>query len=1116
MKKILFFKKSYRLLAIASLILILMVSELPKAVASSVSKAASVTQLITDNRISIDVKSGTLSQIMAEICTKSGIKFGFIEGIVIDETKLYSLTLNNVTTKTAITTLLTDTNYTFVIEDDVVLIVEKPFTAQPQEQKITVKGKVVDNENKPVVGATVIIESTNEGAITDDAGQFTLQAKLGDVLVVSFTGYLEQNVTVTSDVMNVTLEVDNLMVDDVVVTGLVTKPKSGFAGAATTITKKELQRVSTGNIFTTLSMLDAGFKIEENNIDGSNPNTLPDFTIRGRGSFQEGSTQPLFILDGFQVSAQKIFDMDINRIETITLLKDASATILYGSRASNGVIVIETVAPQPGEIRVSYDFKPTIAIVDLTDYDLMNASEKLQYELEAGLYEGYDFDDTMGLQQEYFDKYHNVISGVDTYWLSQPVRDAISHTHSLYVDGGGDEFRYGVDVGYNKNNGVMKESGRDRFNAGISLIYRIRDRITVKNQFSYAHTNAYDSPYGSFSTYGQLNPYERPRNDNGELIPILSDGTTNPLYDAELPNRSTNITQEIREQLSVDWFISKELRLVGQFALSKTIGNGDLYRSPFSSEFVLSNGYDDKQQETYVAVEDRGLLSKTNSDGFNLSGNFTLSYNKLFQQKHQVMFSVGSEVSTNNQQSYGFTVTGFSDDRYTTPNFAIQYIENGRASGYESLTRSVGVFANVNYIYDNRFFFDGSFRYDGSSQFGSEERFAPYWSMGAGWNLHNEQFVRDNTTAFDILKLRYSYGVTGNMEFSAYQAKTMYQFVTSDTYDTLTTISLMSYGNPNLSWQSQYQHNAGFDISMLENRVRASFNYYHKTTSGMLTDVTVAPSLGIPGNSYKENIGKIQNKGYDATINAVLVRDVANAIEWGVNLQMAHNKNTLLEISKELEGINAVNNLNKNEVLPVYEQGQSMSAIKAVQSLGIDPQTGDEVYLSRDGITTFEWDANDKVVAGDEEPKVFGNLSSNVQWGGWNLNMVFRYRLGADYYNYTLSDRVEGANPQYNADRRVLNDRWKEVGQVANYRNIADYSSTFVSTRFIQKEQLFEAGSLSLSYEFAKSYLKKLGIGTLKLSLYANDLFRFSSIEQERGLDYPFQRSFVFGLNVSF
>lgn len=1074
----------------------------------------------SQKKLDINMKQVSLVEILKHIDRNSEYSVLY-RSDQLAKIKPINIDLKNATVEEILDQCLQGSGFLYQMNDKTIVISKQlnEITTAPQQDMREIRGTIFDTKKTPLAGATIMIKGTTIGVTSNEKGEFLIKIP-GNVksLTITFIGFKSKEVVPgESNTIRVTLEEDVVAMDDVVVTGFFNRKKEGFAGSVTTIKKADLQKLSTGNIFTTISTIDAGFKINEDNINGSNPNKLPDFTIRGKGSFQNGSTTPLFILDGFEVSSEKIFDMDINRIETITLLKDASATILYGSRAANGVIVIETTAPKAGQLRVTYDFKPTIALADLTGYDLMDAREKLEYERLAGLYDHTtEFTENQKKDQEYYQKYKNILEGTDTYWLSQPIGTTFSHAHSLFVEGGVDNVRYGIDASYNQQEGVMKSSGRDRMGLGFSLIYRIKDKVTIKNYISYAHVNERNSPYGDFSTYGLQNPYERIHDEKGELIPLLSNGESNPLYDAELPFRNFTKSQEFREQLSADWMINDAFRLRGQVGINKSNNETDRYTSPLSSQYVLKETMNEETGTMeFTPIEKRGELSMATGNGMEVSANITINYNKMIAERHLIYAGLGSELNTLQSSSNGYIVTGFPDDRYSDPAFAIQYQENSKPSSSESTTRSIGFFGNLNYIYDNRYFLDASMRYDGSSRFGSDNKFAPFWSLGAGWNIHKEKFWFKNSV-IDMFKLRYSYGITGNQEFSAYQAKTMYQFRTERLYGTLIPSTIMGYGNPDLKWQKQYQSNIGLDFGIAQSRLRATFNYYHKRTEGMLTAITVAPSIGLPSNSFTANLGKIKNIGYELNLNGVIIRDQAKDLEWAVFFQGAHNENTLVEISNQLKNTNNANNGNKTIPGEVYEEGESMTAIKAVRSLGIDPVTGQELFVKKDGTLTYTWDAADKVLCGDSEPEFFGNIGTNLYWKGWNLNMVFRYRFGADYYNQTLASRVEGADPKNNADRRVLNDRWINPGDHSLYKNIKEYTSTFISTRFVQRENMIQLGSLSLSYDFKREWLNKYKINTLRLSFYANDLFRASTIRDERGLSYPFQRSYVFGLNIGF
>ena len=1070
-----------------------------------------------NTRLSLMKQNASVIEVLTEISQKTDMQFLYndneLQGIQVN------VSLKNATLYEMLDKIFAGLPLSYSILDSVIVISPKGKPLPQALKTVTITGQIKDKDGNPLPGATVRIKDTQMGVVSDQDGKFKLEVgEIKDLMLqVSFIGYKTQTVKPGEQrVLYIVLEEEAQKMDEVVVTGYFTKTKSSYTGSAVTVQAEELKRISPTNLFKALQAYEPSLQIVENNEYGSDPNKLPEILIRGKSSFEGKSNNPLFIMDGYEVDMQKVFDFDIERIKQITILKDASATAIYGSRAANGVIVIETKMPEKGRLTASYNFNATVEIPDLTDYDLLNAAEKLEFERLAGVYK--DKDGNIGQQRKldrlYESRHKEVLRGVNTYWLSQPVKNAFSHAHSLFVEGGADNVRYGIDASYNQNKGVMKESGRDRFGLGFSLIYRIKDKITIKNYISYAHTHAYNSPYGSFSQYAKLNPYERIYNDNGELIPKLSDGDTNPLYDALLPNRNFTKDQEFREQLSVDWFIRDGLRLKGQMAIVKGETSGEIYKSPFSAEFLKTTYNSESRVQEYLPIAERGYLSMTDGASFSYDGNVTLNYNTLVNEKHIIYAGVGLEVTQNDNNSHGFIMTGFPDDRYSDPAFAIQYKKETKPSSSESKSRAIGFFANGNYSYDDRYFADVSVRIDGSSKFGADKKYAPFWSAGAGWNVHNEKFFKH--TKISMLKLRYSYGVTGNQEFSAYQAKTMFQFNTDRLYNSGISAALMGYGNPDLEWQNQYQSNYGFDFGYAKDRIRLQFNYYQKKTEGMLTSVSVAPSLGLPSNTFTSNLGKIQNKGVEVNLNAVLIRDQGKDFEWSVMLQAAHNKNKIMEISTALKNINEKNNQDKTTPAAVYEEGESMSAIKAVPSLGIDPTTGQELFMKKDGTITYTWDATDKVICGDSEPKVFGNVGTNLYWKGWNLNMVFKYDLGADYYNSTLAERVEGANPRYNADRRVLNNRWKEPGQHALYKNIKEYTTTYISSRFVQKENTLQLTSLSLSYDLNREWIRKFGLNTMRLSFYMNDVFRASTVKNERGLDYPFQRSFVFGLNIGF
>lgn len=427
--------------------------------------------------------------------------------------------------------ILNPQGFDYVVKDGIVVVRK----LQTEKRDNRIHGTVIDSNKEPIPGASVIVKGTRTGTSTNIEGEFTLDVKSDKVtLEVSFIGMKKQTLQVDATrrkSLEITLVDDVKTLDDVVVTGYSNVRKTSFTGSSTQISGDDLRKVSQTNILGALQSFDPSFRLMTNNQFGSDPNALPEMYIRGRSgigvkeldrdqlsksNLENNPNLPTFIMDGFEVSIEKVYDLDPTRIESMTILKDAAATAVYGSRAANGVIVITTVAPKPGEIRVSYNFTGTLELPDLRDYNLANASQKLEIERLAGLFDRENNMDTSQGMNAYYKKYALIQKGIDTDWMSLPLQNAFDHKHSVYIEGGTPNLRYGVDASYNGVNGVMKGSIRDRYSIGFSLDYRVK-QLQVKNTVSFGHTKSKESPYGSFSDYTRMQPYEAPYEDDGTL-----------------------------------------------------------------------------------------------------------------------------------------------------------------------------------------------------------------------------------------------------------------------------------------------------------------------------------------------------------------------------------------------------------------------------------------------------------------------------------------------------------------------------------------------------------------------------------------------------------------------
>ncbi len=489
--------------------------------------------------------------------------------------------------------------------------------------------------------------------------------------------------------------------------------------------------------------------------------------------------------------------------------------------------------------------------------------------------------------------------------------------------------------------------------------------------------------------------------------------------------------------------------------------------------------------------------------------------------EHAFNFLVGVNMRTELSDAKEFTAVGFANDRFSSIGFAKGYAEDAKPNSRIEKSRLIGSFLTMNYSFKNKYLMDATVRVDGSSKFGVDNKLAPFWSFGLGWNLKNEEFLKDNSVISQFI-IRSSTGLTGSVLFDPYLSRTTYTYLSSNWYSSGIGATVNNYGNENLSWQKTLTTDIGFDLGLFHDRVFISPKVYRKYTKDILADITLPPSTGFL--SYKENLGDMENKGAELTVRW----DVVRSKDWSVQLtaNAASNKNKVVKISNSLKKYNdRADELQskdqkdggyKGVPLLRFSEGQSINAIYAVRSLGIDPENGRELYIKRDGTLTYDYDKRDIVVVGNPDPLLDGNFGGTVTYKGFMLTANFQTRFGGDMYNQTLVDRVENADPKYNVDSRVFEDKWKTSGDLTFYKNIADIGSTEVTSRFVQPDNMINLQSLNFSYDVGRRVASRLSMSSLRFSATANDVVRWSSVKEERGIDYPFARSITFSVSATF
>lgn len=976
-----------------------------------------------------------------------------------------------------------------------------------------IAGTVTDIAGVPVAGAGIIAygdKGRTYGTTADADGKFALDLPSGiESFKAVMLGYSDETVRINAEPTkyDIILKERTETVSDVVVTGYVDKKKESYTGALTVIKREQIEKLTHSNVLNIIQLQAPGFELKDDIQNGSNPNKVPDMVLRGRSSFIEGdqTNVPLFILDGTEVDISYIFDMPAEDIESISVLKDASATSFYGSKAANGVIVITSRPTQSGRLQVSYSGNVQMSVPDLSDYRLLNAADKLEYERQAGIYGNFTGSSSTDLawQKIYYEKLDRVNAGVDTDWKRMALRTGLNHLHNVMLSGGSRDFRYNVSGNINSTRGVMDESGRNSSSLRINLTYGSLSKLFIQNIASFSAAKSTDVPYGKFSDYVKLNPYDMPYNADGSLNTELSFNTANPLYEKQLSSYIHSSSASFIDTFKLRWNIAGGFRAEATLSYTLTKSGGETYYSPKSQRF-----------NTTADPKKKGSFNVNDGTSNALSGNAFLVWNKSWGETltrtSSLSLTGGVNVESTKSDTHSFSALGVLSDKLEHPSMATGYAESHPGGG-EDQSRMLGFYANANYIYGNRYFADLSVRYEGSSKFGTDNRFAPFGSIGLGWNVHKEKFMQ--ATKISLLKLRSSIGFVGNANFDPYQARLSYKYSSDLYYNGNIGAVPVSMVNPHLKWERSLKRNIGLDFGVFADRLTGSIDYYYDTTNSLVMDISKPPHIGF--SSAKENLGKISNSGVELSVRGnVLQRKDLNL---NLFLNASHNTNKILQISDYLKNLRKKNEASSSSVLPAsfYQEGESMTALKVMRSAGINPANGREVFIDKDGNYTYEYSYKDKYVAGDTTPVVNGSFGASFSWKSLDFSMTFAYRLGATVYNQTLATKVEGGNPRENADRRVFYDRWKQPGDMAKYKNIASREVTPVTDRFVAKEYALDGSSLKVSYTLPQNWISRIHLRRAMVSLSTGDLFNWSSIRRERGLDYPFARTFQFSLSLN-
>ena len=1086
-----------------------------------------------DTKVSVDFKSVPVATVLNAIQKQAGLSFVYST----EEAARWPKVTIRATKKSAGEIIGQLTNLigcSYSIKGNIVTITKQQLSGRER----TVQGYVRDENGEPLMGVPVCIGENRVCAVTDVNGFYSFKIPVeSTVLKFSYVGLDNEYVQIaqgSTDISrDIVMHADNQL-GEVVVTGIFNKARESYTGAVTTIDKEDLKMHKGQNLLQTLKTIDASMNFQVNNLAGSNPNSLPQINIRGNSSlpmsvaeFNSSTSNavntPLIILDGFEMSLEKLMDYNDEEIESINILKDAAATAIYGSRGSNGVIVVTTRQPEVGKLRINAEVGVDIEAPDLTSYDYLTAREKLELENSLNLYSADYANNDYNFHEHYNTKLKSVLSGATTDWLNKPVRTGVGSHYNLRLEGGSDQFRWAVSTNYKDTEGAMKNSYRRSFNGSIQLVYTLKN-VTFKNYTTLGLVRSQESNFGNFNQYVALQPYDIPYDENGALRqyfeaflgPSQGTGRANPLYDAELNTINKSGHETLTNNFAIEWKIIPDLTFRGQFGISK-LNNSSDYFLPAEHSYFTTNSYghyyEYNSDEGFLR---RGLYRYGTGNGYSYDGNATLSYSHLFADKHLLYVGADYSISARDNLSYTFTAEGISDSENPFLGNARQYLHDGTPGGSKSKSRRVGLTTNVNYTYDGRYYLDFSYRVDGSSTFGSEKKWAPFWSTGIGWNVHNEKFLKDNPV-LNILRLKASIGEVGSQMGSGTGANTIFHSITSSKYMNWVGSQLTAWGNPRLTWQTTRELNLGLEFGILKGLLKGEFNFYDKKTSNLLSNMDLPSSMGI--NNYIANVGEVKNRGWELALSGYPIRDMRHGFTWMMTAQLVYNKNWISKLSDYVKAQTESYREQNVDVSTLFYEGRPQNSIYAVKSLGINPSTGNEIYVDRDGNITDSWRPGDKVFCGQADPKYRGNFGNIIRYKGWTLNLTFTYYWGGYRYNSTLLDKVEvpiAALKSQNVDRRALTDRWMKPGDVTFFKGYSE-NATRATSRFVMKDNVLELSTASLQYRWDGSWLKKnLGMQSMIFGLNASDLVHWGTIKQERGINYPYARNIQASVKLLF
>ena len=979
------------------------------------------------------------------------------------------------------------------------------------QQTGKIKGTIVDSKTgEPVIGASVKVKGTKLAAVTDLNGEFELNTHANATLQISYVGFKETEVK-ASNGMKISLEEDTESLEEVVVVGYGTQKKESLTGAMANIKGEKLKDITSATVENMLNGKVSGVYVAPGS---GRPGSTGAIIIRGQTSIN-GATAPLWVVDGVIVG-NSAGDLNPDDIETMTVLKDAASTAIYGSEGANGVVVVTTKQAKHEKMSISLSAKAGLSTLNRGNLEMMDGAEFYDY-----------YKSFQNVESVNFPRWNEDLRNSNFDWFKLAKKTGSTQDYNLTLNGGSQNIQSMFTLGYFKEEGAVKGYDMNRYSTRIKVVYKPYEWLTIKPNISGSRTNDKDKQYSVGAMYSMM-PWDSPYDENGNLVPNYYSGwvnskATNYLNDLAAGDYSTSTTYDLSGGLDFDIKITPWLTF-------SSVNNYSYYNSQ-------THGYYDPKSSSGEGVN--GRTTEYNYVSTRRYTNQLLRFKKSWG-KHNVNALLAYEFNDYEMKYTDVYATGFIsgfEDFMTAA-------KPEMATGYRTAWAKQSYFTQWRYDYDSRYYGELSLRRDGRSNFGSNNRYGNFFSVSGAWNINNESWFKADWV--DQLKLRAAFGSVGNVPTSLYPSYSLYSV--GATYNENPGALISQIGNKDLTWEKTYTTGVGVDASFWQNRLHATLDYYIKNTSNILYQVPVTGLVGV--TSIWKNIGKMRNTGIEFTVGGDIIR--TKDLTWNVTANISHNSNELRDLYKQRDA-------NGNYVVKpvlisdgtsiagtaqrILEIGEPVDTYYMKEWAGVNPEDGKPQWYMDDAngnkVVTDSYSKASYYKCGKASPNVYGSFSTSLFYKNFDLQANFGYSLGGQIYSYYRQEfDSDGA---YAGDRNQMKlqkgwSRWEKPGDIATHPR-AMYNNqdkgNLASSRYLESSDYLKLRSLTLGYNFD---LKKYGIQTLRLSISGENLFTitdYSGVDPElpagtndKGVlsvtntggtsVYPAVRKFMLGVNLTF